>query len=133
MMAEPIRDDVAHLDFESRLAARGATVVGETEASMTPVVVCPSCHAPLDLDGLLDRLVALRSSVERGTREAEITPREGAVLDALLQGYRTHQIAMRLKISSHTVRKHLRNLYAKAGCASQADLVAWARSRPTHP
>jgi DNA-binding CsgD family transcriptional regulator len=132
MMAEPMRDDVAHLDFESRLAARGATAV-EEGTSMTPVVVCPSCHAPLDLDGLLDRLVALRSSVERGRREAEITPREGAVLDALLQGYRTHQIAMRLNISSHTVRKHLRNLYAKAGCASQADLVAWARSRPTQP
>jgi DNA-binding CsgD family transcriptional regulator len=130
MMAEPMRDDLAQLDFESRLAARGATVVDDVDVSMTPLVVCPSCHAPLDLDGLLDRLVALRSRVERGTRDAEITPREGAVLDALLQGYRTHQIAMRLGISSHTVRKHLRSLYVKVGCASQADLVAWARSRP---
>jgi DNA-binding CsgD family transcriptional regulator len=133
MMAEPMREDLAHLDFESLLAGRGATDVEEGDASMTPVVVCPSCHAPLDLDGLVDRLVALRSRVERRTGCAEITPREGAVLDALLQGYRTHQIAMRLGISSHTVRKHLRSLYVKAGCASQADLVAWARSRPTRP
>jgi DNA-binding CsgD family transcriptional regulator len=130
MMAEPMRDDLAQLDFESRLAARGPTFVEEGDASMTPVVVCPSCHAPLDLDGLVDRLVALRSRVEHGTRDADITPREGAVLAALLQGYRTPQIAMRLGISSHTVRKHLRSLYVKAGCASQADLVVWARSRP---
>ena len=48
------------------------------------------------------------------------------MLDALLQGYRTHQIAVLLGISTHTVRKHLRSLYAKADCASQAELVSWA-------
>jgi DNA-binding CsgD family transcriptional regulator len=132
MMAEPIRDDGAHLDFESRLAARG-TVVDDEAPMLTPVVVCPSCHAPLDLDSLVDRVVALRSRVDGVPRGPDVTPREQAVLDALLQGYRTHQIALLLGISSHTVRKHLRSLYVKAGCASQADLVSWARSRRVRP
>jgi DNA-binding CsgD family transcriptional regulator len=95
--------------------------------------VCPSCHAPLDLDTLVDRLLALRSRVDGVPRAVDVTPREQAVLEALLQGYRTHQIALLLGISSHTVRKHLRSLYVKADCASQADLVSWARSRRVCP
>ena len=100
---------------------------------LVPVVVCPSCHAPLDLDSLVDRLVALRTRTRTPTRDIDVTPRERAVLDALLQGYRTQQIAMLLGISSHTVRKHLRSLYAKADSASQAELVSWARSRRVLP
>jgi DNA-binding CsgD family transcriptional regulator len=131
MMAEPLRDG-AHLDFESRLASRGAGVLDEA-VPVTPVVVCPSCQAPLDLDTLVDRVLALRTRVDSSSRATDITPREQAVLEALLQGYRTHQIALLLGISSHTVRKHLRSLYVKADCASQADLVSWARSRRIRP
>jgi DNA-binding CsgD family transcriptional regulator len=133
MMAEPMRAEPAHFDFGLRRAARSGPLVTELgpptpEARGVPVVVCPSCHAPLDLDSLVDRLVALRTRVTRDVRDTVVTNRERAVLDALLQGYRTHQIAMLLAISSHTVRKHLRSLYAKTDCASQAELVAWARA-----
>jgi DNA-binding CsgD family transcriptional regulator len=131
MMAEPMRDH-AHLDFESRLASRAGGPLDDA-LPMAPVVVCPSCRAPLDLDTLVDRVLALRTRVESPARSADVTPREQAVLDALLQGYRTHQIALLLGISSHTVRKHLRSLYAKADCASQAELVSWARSRRIRP
>jgi DNA-binding CsgD family transcriptional regulator len=127
MMAEPMR-----ADFEARRATRSTPGV-ETLDSTVPVVVCPSCHAPLDLDSLVDRLLALRTRTSTTTRDIDVTPRERAVLDALLQGYRTHQIAMLLGISGHTVRKHLRSLYAKADCASQAELVSWARSRRVLP
>jgi DNA-binding CsgD family transcriptional regulator len=133
MMAEPMRAQPAPLDFELRRAARTGPVVTELGppapgASGVPVVVCPSCHAPLDLDSLVDRLVALRTRVTHDVRDPVVTNRERAVLDALLQGYRTHQIALLLGISSHTVRKHLRSLYVKTDCASQAELVAWARA-----
>jgi DNA-binding CsgD family transcriptional regulator len=133
MMAEPMRPEPAPFAFELRRAARPAPVVTELgppapATSGMPVVVCPSCHAPLDLDSLLDRLVALRTRVTHDARDPVVTNRERAVLDALLQGYRTHQIALLLGISSHTVRKHLRSLYVKTDCASQADLVAWARA-----
>jgi len=126
-MAEPMR-----ADFEARRAARSAPGV-EVLDSTEPVVVCPSCHAPLDLDTLVERLVNLRTRVDTPSRAVGVTPRERAVLDALLQGYRTHQIAVLLGISTHTVRKHLRSLYVKADCASQAELVSWARSRRVLP
>jgi DNA-binding CsgD family transcriptional regulator len=126
MTAEPVRDH-----FEARRAARSSPV--EALGATVPVVVCPSCHAPLDLDSLVDRMIALRGRVDAPRRDVDVTPRERAVLDALLQGYRTHQIAMLLGISSHTVRKHLRGLYAKSDCASQAELVSWARSRRVRP
>ncbi|HZP27561.1 MAG TPA: helix-turn-helix transcriptional regulator [Acidimicrobiia bacterium] len=128
MTAEPIRDDHRQLGFEARLLAHVGPATG-ADPSMTPVVICPSCRTPLDLDSLVERVVALRSRVAGAVDTVEITPREQAVLDALLQGYRTHQIALFLGISTHTVRKHLRSLYGKADCASQADLVSWARAR----
>jgi DNA-binding CsgD family transcriptional regulator len=133
MIVEPMRDPHVHLDFESRLAARAGGVVDGSDTPRAPVLVCPSCQAPLDLDSLVERVLELRTRVAGGGRDVDITPRERAVLDALLQGYRTHQIALLLGISSHTVRKHLRSLYAKADCASQADLVSWARSRRVSP
>ena len=134
-MAEPMRAEPAPFDLERRWAARSAPVVTEfgppvPRSAGLPVMSCPSCHAPLDLDSLVDRLVALRTAVTPASRDTVVTTRERAVLDALLQGYRTHQIAMLLGISSHTVRKHLRSLYVKTDCASQAELVAWARANP---
>jgi DNA-binding CsgD family transcriptional regulator len=133
MMAEPMRAEPAPVDFELRRVARSGPVVRELgppapPTTGMPVVVCPSCLTPLDLDSLLDRLVALRTRVTHDARDTVVTNRERAVLDALLQGYRTHQIALLLGISSHTVRKHLRSLYVKTDCASQAELVAWARA-----
>ena len=56
-----------------------------------------------------------------------LTLREREVLRRLLEGYRATQIAMALKISVHTVRKHLSNLRDKTDTHNQAELVGWAR------
>ncbi len=140
MIIEPRRANGTHLDLEPwRVDGPGATLT-ELDAPagiaapvvpvvpVVPEVVCPACRAPLDLASLVDRVVALRTRASRDVRDIVVTNRERAVLDALLQGYRTHQIATLLGISPHTVRKHLRSLYAKTDCASQAELVAFARS-----
>jgi DNA-binding NarL/FixJ family response regulator len=53
----------------------------------------------------------------------ELSPREVQVLEALLAHRRPPQIAEDLKISPHTVRNHLKSIYAKCGVRSQAELL----------
>jgi DNA-binding NarL/FixJ family response regulator len=52
-----------------------------------------------------------------------LTNREQEVLDALLAYQRPPQIAEQLFISPHTVRNHLKSIYAKLGVHSQAELL----------
>jgi DNA-binding NarL/FixJ family response regulator len=73
---------------------------------------------------------ALPSSPERRTRDwrqvpglDELSPREVQVLEALLAHRRPPQIAEDLGISPHTVRNHLKSIYAKCGVRSQAELL----------
>ncbi len=55
-----------------------------------------------------------------------LTRREFAVLRLLVDGHETAEIANRLGISTHTVRTHLQNLYAKLGCHSRLEVVRLA-------
>ncbi|MCA9683925.1 MAG: helix-turn-helix transcriptional regulator, partial [Myxococcales bacterium] len=51
------------------------------------------------------------------------SPREAQVLDALIAHRRPPQIAEDLGISPHTVRNHLKSIYAKCGVSSQSELL----------
>ncbi|NVB41748.1 response regulator [Pseudenhygromyxa sp. WMMC2535] len=53
----------------------------------------------------------------------DLSPREAEVLDALLAHRRPPQIAKDLGISPHTVRNHLKSIYAKCGVRSQTELL----------
>lgn len=53
----------------------------------------------------------------------DLSPREVQVLEALLAHRRPPQIAEDLGISPHTVRNHLKSIYAKCGVRSQAELL----------
>lgn len=73
---------------------------------------------------------ALPTTAERRTRDwrtvpglDELSPREVQVLEALLAHRRPPQIAEDLGISPHTVRNHLKSIYAKCGVRSQAELL----------
>ncbi len=52
-----------------------------------------------------------------------LSPREGEVLQPLLEGHRVPYIARMLYISPHTVRNHLQSVFRKLGVASQAELI----------
>ena len=54
----------------------------------------------------------------------DLSPRESQVLEALLAHRRPPQIASDLSISPHTVRNHLKSIYAKCGVRSQTELLA---------
>jgi two-component system nitrate/nitrite response regulator NarL len=55
---------------------------------------------------------------------AEITEREGEILEALARGQSTAQLAHALGISPNTLKFHLKNIYLKLGVANRAQAVA---------
>jgi DNA-binding NarL/FixJ family response regulator len=56
----------------------------------------------------------------------ELTPRERQVLDIILQGRQTKEIATELDISPRTVENHRSNIMKKLSLHSQVDLVLYA-------
>jgi two-component system response regulator TctD len=63
------------------------------------------------------------SDPELNDRLASLSPREGEVLRHLLEGYRVGTIARKLFISPHTVRNHLKKIFAKLEVRSQTELM----------
>jgi len=57
-----------------------------------------------------------------------LSPREMEILTQLLSAHRVPQIAEALHISQHTVRNHLKSIFAKVGVSSQAALIRMVRS-----
>ncbi len=58
--------------------------------------------------------------------EVVLTPREREIIQLVLEGNTSQQIAEKLNISIRTVEKHRANFKAKLGINSQADLVRFA-------
>ena len=77
------------------------------------------------------RLVVLRemrrfemSRARPGLREAGLSEREIEVVDLLLLGLRNAEIAERLRLSSYTVKDHLKHVFHKLNIRSRAELVS---------
>ena len=56
-------------------------------------------------------------------RRGSLSPREEEVLRHLMEGYRVNTIARKLLISQHTVRNHLKKIFAKLDVRSQTELL----------
>jgi DNA-binding CsgD family transcriptional regulator len=52
-----------------------------------------------------------------------LSPREREVVELMLTGHRVKNIAEMLFLSEHTVRNHLRSVFAKTGVGSQSELI----------
>jgi two-component system, NarL family, nitrate/nitrite response regulator NarL len=57
---------------------------------------------------------------------ASLTPRERQVLELLVEGLSNKQIARRLRISPHGVKRHVSNVLAKLNCPNRTQAVAVA-------
>jgi DNA-binding NarL/FixJ family response regulator len=92
----------------------------------------PDARVELLVRALTDAATPLdRSDDDDGSpndvaRLRTLTRREFAVLRLVVEGRETPEIAKRLAISTHTVRTHLQNLYAKLGCHSRLEVVRLA-------
>jgi len=53
----------------------------------------------------------------------KLTPREREVLTLVRQGLTNHSVARRLRVSPHTVRKHLENAFSRLGVQSRTAAV----------
>ena len=67
--------------------------------------------------------------ITRSSDSIELTPRELEVLQAAATGERNKEIALRLNISSRTVKAHLTSVYNKLGVDSRAAAIAIAAQK----
>lgn len=64
----------------------------------------------------------LRATSTQGIES--LTPRETEILTMLADGLANKEIALRLSISSHTVKSHVQSLFVKLGADTRAEAVA---------
>jgi len=92
--------------------------------------------SPLMATKLLTEFQDLRAGVEReSTEEAEanLSPREGEVLQLVAQGATNKEIGDSLFISENTVKTHLRNIMDKLHLANRSQAAAYAVKRGLVP
>jgi ATP/maltotriose-dependent transcriptional regulator MalT len=61
--------------------------------------------------------------------EPKLTARELNVIEQLISGATANEAAETLRVSFHTVRTHIRNVYGKLGVANRVELVRWFDSK----
>ena len=62
----------------------------------------------------------------RAAGKAELTARQIEILRLVAQGLSNPEIAVRLRLSDHTVKRHVANLLTRLGLPSRAAAVAYA-------
>ncbi len=75
-----------------------------------------------------DRVTLGEADLEQFCKEYQITAREKDVIMHLAQGLSNNEIADKLFISFHTVRRHLNNIYRKCRVSERGGFLALLRS-----
>jgi DNA-binding CsgD family transcriptional regulator len=89
-----------------------------------------STRARLLLSTLRPYLVKARERYGVLSHPDPLTPRQREVLQLVAAGATNNEIARRLSVSEHTVKKHLENAYEKLGVHTRTAAVARAGVRP---
>jgi len=112
--AHPIEDLVRELAVQAAAETNGHTPADIDENSETILL-------DIDVDGARYLLVRLPKP---DRPRVQLSPREQEIVRMVAQGHSNKVIADVLAISSWTVCTHLRRIFAKAGVASRAAMVA---------
>jgi DNA-binding NarL/FixJ family response regulator len=80
---------------------------------------------------LVDYLHKLKRSSEAKPEQSllKFTPREQQIISAILTGCVNKEIAAKLSISEETVKRHLSNIFAKAGVSNRLELAIWSMNK----
>lgn len=84
------------------------------------------CSSPIALIGLVFQPPRQRASFGALVDMHILTKTEGRVVEMLLNGFETCQIAQELQISAQTLKTHIKHAYSKLGVRSRGDLFAQA-------
>lgn len=81
---------------------------------------------PAVVQGLLSEVRNLRDQGPASLGASSLTPREHATLELLVRGLSNKEIARRLHISQHGVKRHVANILAKLNCPNRTLAAARA-------
>ncbi len=95
-----------------------SVVEGPTE------VKCAECYVVRERDQLISKLLGLQEAVER--RLAGLTPRQHEIMEMVLAGHPSKNIAADLQISQRTVENHRASIMKKTGARSLPELTRLA-------
>ncbi len=103
----------------NRIRRAGVGGVLQSSASAEQIIQAIKCIA----SGLMvfDSTIAQPSEDE--PLAEKLTPREGEVLRLLADGLGNKEIAVKLNISEHTIKFHIRSILGKLGAASRTEAV----------
>jgi LuxR family transcriptional regulator, maltose regulon positive regulatory protein len=115
----------ARLDLARTLEQLGRRPAAEREARAARDVLrrLGGAREAARADAMLKQ--PARSAPPDRTREA-LTPRQVEILRLVAQGLSNPDIAVRLKLSDHTVKRHVANLLSRLGLSSRAAAAAYA-------
>jgi two-component system, NarL family, response regulator YdfI len=96
---------------------------GLLQLSASPEQILQAIRSVVAGLAVFDNSLAMQSPDDESPLE-ELTPREAEVLQLLAEGLGNKEIALRLNISEHTIKFHIRSILGKLGAASRTDAVA---------
>jgi NarL family two-component system response regulator LiaR len=124
-------------DDERAIRALRAGASGYLSKEFGPEVLLRVVRGVVDGEAAVSRRLAMRviesdRQAPRGGRgmrpvRSELTDREWEVLDLLVSGASTDDVARTLVLSTETVRSHVKNLYRKLGVRSRDEAIEAAR------
>jgi ATP/maltotriose-dependent transcriptional regulator MalT len=121
----PFETARARLDLATALLAGGITEAAEREARAARQVF-QSLGATQHEMRAADLTRRLAASTRQRTHTTPLTDRQVEVLKLVAQGLSNPEIATRLHLSDHTVKRHVANLLTKLGLSSRSAAVAYA-------
>jgi two-component system, NarL family, nitrate/nitrite response regulator NarL len=121
--------DLEEVDESVMLAAHGFVIQGEATVESLRDAVERLTLGEMSMPAQLARVLMTRTRGEpspRGGLNVVLTTRERQILSQLAQGLSNKQIARRLAISEHGVKRHVTNLLAKLHSPNRTLAVALA-------
>jgi len=128
----PIIVLTGHGDVQTSVRALKAGAFDFLQKPAPPSVLLERIHAAIDFDHQARAVKTDRAGVSQ--RLTHLTPREHEVMELVIAGKRSQEIAAALHVSVRTVEGHRRRVFSKAHVSSAAQLVRTVlRAREADP